>query len=222
MAGWRGSAVFFVLTISMFAGLTTGCGGDSTGGDSGGSDDTDENQEGNGEDIEDDSLTWVPFGPNDPDIPTPSWPAYNPFADGNCPALEEYTSEQDLGDFGRAMVALCFAAVEGQQDRWDELAQVADGDPSTLANDCLAPLVSDLIWRALAWHQQNPGENPEVQFNRVEGQTNCGERSAEQNGTNGESETEPTQETEDPDESEASPAPEVSRGHFFGSRGSAA
>lgn len=216
MGHWRGSRLFLVLTIVLIAGLTVACGpGDETGS---ADQDQEETKGENGEEANGDaeSLTWVPFGPSDPDSPTPSWPAYNAFADGNCPALEAYTSEQDLGDFGRAMVATCFAAVEGQQDRWDELAEVADSDPSPLANSCLAPVISDLIQRALQWHEQNPGESPDVQFVRLDGQTTCGEQqSGGQNGTGGAE----TEFTEEPEESEASPAPEVSRGDHPDFRG---
>jgi hypothetical protein len=223
---WHGSGLSFILTILLIAGMTAACGSaeEQTGAsDSSGS--ADEDPEGNGgqngdeTDEEAESLTWVPFGPSDPDFPTPSWPAYNAFADGKCSALEAYTSEQDLGDVGRAMVALCFAAVEGQEDRWDEVAELADADPSPLVNDCLEPIVSELIHRAVAWHEQNPGETPEVQFERVGGQTPCGEQSAEQNGTDGGGEAEFS---EEPEPSEASPAPDVSRADHRRVRGSGA
>lgn len=218
MGRWRGSSLFFVLAIVLIAGMAAACAGaeeptdpsDTFGSGAADSKETnDENNGENGEEGEAESLAWVPFGPSDPDSPTPSWPAYKALADGNCPGLEAYTSEQDLGDFGRAMVALCFAAVEGEQERWDELAEVADADPSTLANTCLAPFISDLIQRALQWHEQNPGETPEIQFVRLDGQTTCGEQqSAGENGTGGGE----TNFTEEPEESEPSPAPEVSHG----------
>lgn len=130
-------------------------------------------------------LSWVPFGPTDPDVPTPSWPAYNAFASGDCAAVERVTAEQGLGEFGAAMVAVCRAAVEGQQDQWEEVAAFAGADPSVLANDCLAPLVSDLLQRALDWHARHPGQTPDVELVQVAGQTECGAQSAAANGTDG-------------------------------------
>jgi hypothetical protein len=127
----------------------------------------------------------VPFGPSDPTIPTPSWPAYRAFADGACSTLHDYLDSPDgesVGEFGRAMAAVCDAAVEGRQDQWAVAAEAAGkADPSTLADDCLAGVVKDLLDRALAWHQRHPGLNPPVRFQRLAGETDCGRKSKTEN-----------------------------------------
>jgi hypothetical protein len=122
-------------------------------------------------------LAWVPFGPSDPTFPTPSWPVYRAFANGDCSALQDYLSSpegESVDGFGQAMLAVCQAAVEGRQDRWEAAKAAVGSDPSTLANDCLAAVVKDLLDRALAWHERNPGAKPTVRFQRLSGQTDCG------------------------------------------------
>jgi hypothetical protein len=99
-----------------------------------------------------------------------------------------------VGPFGQAMAAVCQAAVEGRQDQWSVAADLAKGaDPSTLANDCLAALVTDLLQRALAWHERHPGARPTVRFQRLTGQTDCGR----QDSTNSTDETTDTGSTAD-------------------------
>jgi hypothetical protein len=122
-------------------------------------------------------LAWVPFGPSDPTFPTPSWPIYRAFANGDCSALQDYLNSpegESVDGFGQAMVAVCQAAVEGRQDRWEAAKTAAGADPSKLANDCLAAVVKDLLDRALAWHERHPGAKPTVRFQRLTGQTECG------------------------------------------------
>jgi len=119
----------------------------------------------------------VPFGPSDPTFPTPSWPIYRAFANGDCSALQDYLNSPDgesVDGFGQAMVAVCQAAVEGRQDRWEAAKAAAGADPSKLANDCLAAVVKDLLDRALAWHERYPGAKPTVRFQQLTGQTDCG------------------------------------------------
>lgn len=176
----RGSLVYRFAALIIVIGIVAACSGESNSSeDAGPSSDengSDGGDTGDGEES-DEGLAWVPFGPNDPLNPTPSWPLYNAFADGNCSAMRDYLSGDgsSVGDFGRAMSAVCDAAIEGQQDQW-EVAEAAfsSADPSTLANDCLAPVVQDMLVRALDWHRRNPGENPEIQFNRVADTTECG------------------------------------------------
>jgi hypothetical protein len=120
----------------------------------------------------------VPFGPSYPTFPTPSWPVYRAFANGDCSALQAYLGSPDgesVAELGKAMVAVCRAAVEGRQDQWSVAAEVANtASPSTLANDCLAAPVKDLLDRALGWHERHPGAKPTVRFQRLSGQTDCG------------------------------------------------
>ena len=159
-----------VVALALVVGLVAGCSGSGSpttnssggGGSSGG------------------GFAWAPFGPDDPQIPTPGWPAYNPFADGNCSKLRK--NLDSLGAFGKAMVAVCAAAIEGRQDQWEMAEKAfAAGDASSLADDCLAKKVTGLLERALAWHQRHPGRKPLVQFQRVTGnkgerKTDCGKK----------------------------------------------
>jgi hypothetical protein len=180
------------------SGPTAGNGGD-TGGDNGGDDGGD-----NGGDNGGGSLSWVPFGPKDPQSPTPTWSAYNYLADGKCAELAgevaNLTADQG-GDFGKAMVALCQAAVKGQSKQWAVVQANQNAETGALNHDCLTPLVKDLMARGLAWRRAHPGAVPRVRFQRVttgSGETECG-RAANQE--NGEQTTEPTDEpTEQPTE----------------------
>jgi hypothetical protein len=145
-------------------------GGSQGGGGQGGS-------QGGGGGGQGEELAWVPFGPSDPTFPTPSWPIYRAFANGDCSALQDYLNSPDgesVDGFGQAMVAVCQAAVEGRQDRWEAAKAAAGADPSKLANDCLAAVVKDLLDRALAWHERYPGAKPTVRFQQLTGQTDCG------------------------------------------------
>jgi hypothetical protein len=128
----------------------------------------------------DDGLAWVPFGPKDPTFPTPTWPTYNSFAEGKCSKLRDYLTTDGAGiaqsDLARAMVAVCAAAIEGQQDQWSVAEAHAGADLSGIHDDCLGAAVKELLDRALAWHKQHPGRTPVVQIQRVEGRTECGKR----------------------------------------------
>ena len=216
---WLGPAIALTLVV----GLVAGCGGsgppttNSSGSDHASDDGGESSAAGNssgsgnsqsggnsqgGDTSSDEELAWVPFGPADPTIPTPSWPAYRAFANGDCGALQAYLGTSDgasLGDFGKAMVAVCEAAVEGRQDRWEAAAAaLAAADPSSLANDCLAGVVKDLLDRALAWHQRYPGRKPAVRFQRLDGQTECGRQANGDSSSETTTDTETTSSTEPP------------------------
>ena len=201
MGRWfRGGLLYRFVALIIVMGVAAACGGESNSSeDAGPSADGNGSNEGDPGDDEgsDEGLAWVPFGPNDPLNPTPSWPVYNAFADGNCSALRDYLSGDgaSVGEFGRAMAAVCAAAIEGQQDQW-EVAEAAfsAADPSTLANDCLAPVVLDLLTRALDWHRRNPGKDPEVHFNRLADTTECGAPVATDDETDETDETDTTDE----------------------------
>jgi hypothetical protein len=97
------------------------------------------------------------------------------------------------------MVAVCEAAVDGRRDRWEvTAAALATADPSSLANDCLAGLVKELLDRALAWHQRNPGSKPAVRFQRLAGETECGKQANSENSSETTPETETTSDPEPP------------------------
>ena len=152
-------------------GGSQGGGGGQGGGSQGGG------SQGGGGGGQGEELAWVPFGPSDPTFPTPSWPIYRAFANGDCSALQDYLNSPDgesVDGIGQTMVAVCQAAVEGRQDRWEAAKAGAGADPSKLANDCLAAVVKDLLDRALAWHERHPGAKPTVRFQRLTGQTECG------------------------------------------------
>lgn len=91
------------------------------------------------------------------------------------------------------MVAVCAAAVGGQQDQWEVAQALAGSSSASLGNDCLAGVVRALFDRALAWHAANPGQEPAVRFQRVSDRTECGAREE-----TGETSTEPSTETEQP------------------------
>jgi hypothetical protein len=126
----------------------------------------------------DDGLAWVPFGPDDPGSPTPYWPAYNFFAEGKCGELRGYFGAEGRGiaetDLGKAMVAVCAAAIERHADQWAVVEAHAGADPSGIDDECLGGAINSLVARALAWHHQHPGRTPVVQIQRVEGRTECG------------------------------------------------
>jgi hypothetical protein len=185
-----GPMVALVLVAGLLAAACGGSGG-SPGGDASGSggsaavtgDSTQQGgasgggSQGGGGGGQGEELAWVPFGPSDPTFPTPSWPIYRAFANGDCSALQDYLNSpegQSVEGFGQAMVAVCQAAVEGRQDRWGAAKDAAGSDPSKLANDCLAAVVKDLLDRALAWHERHPGAKPTVRFQRLTDQTECG------------------------------------------------
>ena len=68
----------------------------------------------------DNGLAWVPFGPDDPKFPTPGWDVYYYFLEHNCQSLQNdvQTPDAGFGNLYRAAVAVCRAAVDGEQDQW--------------------------------------------------------------------------------------------------------
>jgi hypothetical protein len=211
---------FLLAVLALAFGLVSGCsalGGDQTPQDNGNtppaattsaSSDADNGDGSNGNGSEDDDsvegLAWVPFGPKDPTNPTPTWPTYNSFAEGKCAQLRDYLGNEGAGiaasDLAKAMVAVCAAAIEGQEDQWKVAEAHADPDLSGIQDSCLGSAVKELLDRALAWHQKYPGQTPEVQFQTVEGRTECGERYPPD-------EQPPS---EEPSPTEAPPTPEAS------------
>ena len=188
---------FLLAIVALAVGLVTGCsalGGDQTPQDNGStlpaatssatSGPSNNVADPNENDTEDndaiDGLAWVPFGPKDPTNPTPTWPAYNSFAEGKCVQLRDYLSNEGAGiaesDLAKAMVAVCAAAIEGQEDQWKVAEAHADPDLSGILDSCLGAAIKELLDRALAWHQTYPGRTPVVQFQTVEGRTECGKR----------------------------------------------
>ncbi len=113
-----------------------------------------------------DGLAWVPFGPNDPDFPTPGWDVYYYFTAHDCDKLQNDV-QQKTGNLYKSAVAICYAAVKGQQSQWDVAnnafnARTADDaiGPAQCVDDTIATVVAAL----LAWHEQHPGRQPVLTF----------------------------------------------------------
>lgn len=172
-----------------------GGGGDNAGGDGGTSDK---------------GVAWVPFGPQDPSIPTPTWPVYNAFASGDCSRLASVLPSNDVGDYGKLMLAVCQAAVDGQTDKWDTAESLAGADAGGLANDCVEPLVQGAVERALTWHRDHPDLAPQVKLQPAGEQTECGAQAASANAQNGDQDAGDTSESP----SNESPTDEASSDQF--------
>jgi hypothetical protein len=149
-----------LLASMLFCGLMIGCGvqqtpsENETDANSTTSPTESESSGNNSDDPADDDLAWVPFGPQDPTSPTPTWPVYNFFAQGKCSELRDYLNT-DQGasiresDIGQAMVAVCEAAIEGEQDQWSVAEARAGADPSridtsAIGDDCLGDAIAGL------------------------------------------------------------------------------
>jgi hypothetical protein len=76
------------------------------------------------------------------------------------------------------MAAVCAAAIEGQADQWEVAERSLASGGGSLANDCLNRLVRDLLERALGWHDDHPGQQPQVRKQQVAGMTECGKASS--------------------------------------------
>ena len=79
----------------------------------------------------DTGLAWVPFGPDDPKFPTPGWDVYYYFLAHDCGSLQSsvQTPGDGFGNLYKAAVAVCRAAVDGDQSQWS----VASGPSATVA-----------------------------------------------------------------------------------------
>jgi hypothetical protein len=187
--GWAGPAIALALVI----GLVAGCGGsDQAGNTSDNANSAGGGANGGGGGGSDEELAWVPFGPGDPTIPNPDWPAYGYFAQGKCSELRSYLADQGLLDPGdedsslwQAIAAVCAAAVDGDQDQWAVAATAfAAAGAAHLDNPCLDAVVRAMLQRALDWHEGHPGQRPEVRLRRLGegGETDCG-RKANQGDT---------------------------------------
>jgi hypothetical protein len=225
---WRTRGWQSVLAASMLAVvLVAGCGGsegnDSSSQDDGGATGTDTGQantaspddsDGNDGGGSDEGIAWVPFGPDDPEDPTPTWPLYRSFADGNCSALQDVVDEVESNGEPNpgleGMVAVCRAAVDGSEGQWAVAEERLATDPMPMGDQCLGRLVTAVMQRAIAWHKQHPGQKPTVHFQRVEGKTECGkedERETDEPTTDEPTTDEPTSEEPSPTADE-SPAPD--------------
>jgi hypothetical protein len=150
--------------------------------DNGGADNGGGDNGGGGGGTSEKGVAWVPFGPQDPSIPTPTWPVYNAFASGDCSALESALSSNDAGDYGQLMLAVCQAAIDGQSDKWATAESLSGANAGDLANTCVAPLVQGAVDRALTWHRDHPDDAPQVELSQADGQTECGAQAASANG----------------------------------------
>jgi hypothetical protein len=111
-------------------------------------------------------LAWVPFGPDDPDFPTPGWDVYYYFLAHDCDKLSNDVQNK-TGRLYQSAVAVCYAAVDGQQSQWDvatnafKARTAADAiGPAQCVDDTIAGMVATL----LAWHDSHPGRRPHLTF----------------------------------------------------------
>jgi hypothetical protein len=154
----------------------------------------------------DTGLAWVPFGPDDPKFPTPGWDVYYYFLAHDCGSLQSsvQTPGDGFGNLYKAAVAVCRAAVDGEQSQWsvasEAFADRGDGvliGPASCVDDTIASMVSTL----LDWHQTHPGRQPDLTFPRTaDGRTACSRDNNEIAGPDDDSSesstTSPTESTE--------------------------
>lgn len=124
-----------------------------------------------GDQTGDSGFDWIRVGTNDPGSPTPTWPFYDQMAKsptvGSCLLTSDARASSPVSD---AMVALCQAAVEGNMAKWDEARRGLSAE----ASGCIDEAVMDLLRRALAWHDSNPGKRPSVKVPPAADYSDCG------------------------------------------------
>ena len=162
-------------TVVNTVGTPTSSSGSSSGSSTSGSSDS-----GPGSDSTDSSgVAWVPFGPDDPKFPTPGWDVYYYFLAHNCHALQSDVQTPDVG-FGslyNAAVAVCRAAVDGEQGQWSVAVAEFDkrgGGAAVGPASCVDETISTMVATLLAWHDQHPGQQPDLTFPQTaDGRTAC-------------------------------------------------
>ena len=117
-------------------------GGDDEGGDDGGGDD---------------GFDWTDWGPSDPPIPG----HYRALA-LSPPACDDAEAQAPDGDpFWRTVIAVCRAATDGGP--WPTDTAVPDPPEADNAHQqCLDEELTEMLRRALRWHADNPGQEPDV------------------------------------------------------------
>lgn len=126
-----------------------------------------------------DELAWVPFGPNDPDFPTPGWDVYFYFLKHDCQDLQGSVQKPDSGfsPLYDAAVAACRAAVDGEQSQWDVAAtayQARNNGPAIGPAPCVDDTIATMVAELLAWHDKHPGQRPALTFPQTaDGRTAC-------------------------------------------------
>jgi hypothetical protein len=114
--------------------------------------------------VPDDGFAWLPFGPADARSTDQATRWYADLERGRCPA-----GTVDGPQVWRALVAVCAAALSGDQARWSEA-----GDPDVEnSGSCLEKAAALLVRRALAWHQRHPNDRPRVRMGVRDGSTAC-------------------------------------------------
>ena len=174
-SGGGSSASSTTGTVVNTASTPTSSSGSSSGSSASGSSDS-----GSGSESTDSSgVAWVPFGPDDPKFPTPGWDVYYYFLAHNCNALQSDVQTPDAG-FGSlydAAVAVCRAAVDGEQGQWSVAAAAFDksgGGAAIGPASCVDETISTMVATLLAWHDQHPGQQPDLTFPQTpDGRTAC-------------------------------------------------
>lgn len=103
----------------------------------------------------DDGFAWLPFGPAAPSSPPPfQW--YGELERGQC-------SGTGSGVWA-ALIAVCRAAINGDQTQWAVAANTDMSGGSGGPGDCLAQAGRTTVHRALTWHQRHPDARPIVRM----------------------------------------------------------
>jgi hypothetical protein len=116
------------------------------------------------EDIRDDGFAWLPLGPADARSADQATRWYADLERGRCP-----TGTLDGPQVWRALVAVCAAALSGDQARWVEAGDAGVEN----SGSCLEKAAASLVRRALAWHQRHPNDRPRVRMAVRDGSTAC-------------------------------------------------
>ncbi|MCZ2859875.1 IPT/TIG domain-containing protein [Blastococcus sp. VKM Ac-2987] len=142
-----------------------GNGGDGNGGNGG-------DGNGNGGNDDDDGFSWVPWGPADPGDPPPfQW--YGSLERRDCAGLQSSVADVEGRELWRALTAVCLAAVDGDASQWEVAEEQAAAVDDADDGGCLDEAARALLERALAWHREHPGQQPEVVFPAPGSATAC-------------------------------------------------
>jgi hypothetical protein len=151
----RGAGVVLVVLLL----VACGCGNGDEGNGAGTADGTDDPDD--ADDGEDDEIDSVQWGPDDPPIPGEYAAFAADGADGlACDSIDDRAEGDDFWTLA-AGVCRVFA---GEGD-WPEATAVPP--PSSEGNAyerCLNGELFDMLERALAWHEENPGQSPRVNY----------------------------------------------------------
>lgn len=117
----------------------------------------------NQQNASDDGFAWAPWGPASPDDPPPyQW--YGSLERRDCDGLRSAVGDEPGRELWRALVAVCDAAISGDQTQWRVAQDAAQSVPAATSPGCLERAARALLNNALDWHKRNPGRQPAVKF----------------------------------------------------------